>query len=102
EAGDTDGSSAMGAAEVATRAFNAVADDSAAAMLARRRKRVDRGLEAVEPMRLADPFDLKALVVVVTTQLARRRSIVACVPSPCRRQPDDPALGSPGQAAARD
>jgi hypothetical protein len=49
-----------------------VADDPDAAVLAGRRERVDRALEAVERVRFAVHRDLKCLVVLVTAGLAGR------------------------------
>src|SRR5918995_6668297 len=50
--------------------FQTVPDDTRAAMLAGRGKRVDRAFEAVECVRLAVHDDLKRLVVVVAAGFA--------------------------------
>ncbi len=50
----------------------AVADDSASATRTRRRKLVDRALEAVESVTTPLSSDLEGLVVIVTADLATR------------------------------
>ena len=67
----TFGSGAMGTAEEPPVRFDAVPDHTTAAMLAFRRKRVNRTFEAVEAMRRAVE-NLERLVVVVPAHLAAR------------------------------
>src|ERR671921_340209 len=63
---------AVRAAEHPLAGLDAVADDLAPAVLARRGHRVDRALERVERVRLAPALDRHGLVVLVATELACR------------------------------
>ena len=66
QSGATVGSRAMGATEDSISFFHVVADDSAAAMRALRRQRVDRALKAVEDMLLSLQNYFKKFVVVIS------------------------------------
>jgi hypothetical protein len=73
EAGDARFLGAVGAAEDPAVRLDAVADDLATAVAARRRERVDRALEAVEGVRgTVGGGHLKRLVVLVSAHLTGR------------------------------
>jgi hypothetical protein len=65
QAGDADHLGAMLAAEECAVLFQPVADDADAAVLARRRQRVDRAFETVEGVGGAVHAHLERLVVIV-------------------------------------
>src|SRR5215831_20368444 len=67
QAGYANGLGAMLAAEEGAVLLESVADDADAAVLAGRRQRMDRALEAVEGVGGTVHADLKRLVVVVST-----------------------------------
>ena len=60
----------MDAAEDLSVSFNAMTDDSAVAMRANRRQRVDRALEAVEGVVFAANDYFKCLVIFIFTNFA--------------------------------
>ncbi len=64
----------MGTAEDPAVRLDAVSDDLAPAVLARRREGVNRALEAVERVRRALDSNLEGLVVVVSADLAARHT----------------------------
>jgi len=61
---------AMNAAEDLSVCFNAVSDDSAVAMRANGRQRVDRALEAVEGVVFAANDYFKCLIIFISTNFA--------------------------------
>jgi len=64
------GARAVDAAEDFSVSFNAVSDDSAVAMRANRRQRVDRALEAIEGVMLPANDDFKRLVIFIFANFA--------------------------------
>jgi len=59
------------AAEETTADLDSMPDDSALAVLTNWRKSLDRTFEAIERMPCADSYQLKSLVIVITTNFAR-------------------------------
>jgi hypothetical protein len=64
----------MGATEDAISLFHVVADDSATAMDALRRQRVDRAFKAVEDMLLSSQNYFKGFVVIISTDFVSEAS----------------------------
>jgi len=57
-------------AEETTADLDSMPDDSALAVLTNRRKSLDRTFEAIERMPCAGSYQLKTLVIVITTNFA--------------------------------
>jgi hypothetical protein len=66
QTGAASGARAMGATEDAISFFHVMADDSATAMGAFRRQRVDRAFKAVEDMLLSSQNYFKRFVVIIS------------------------------------
>lgn len=65
----------MGATKDCVPSFHAVTDDLSTAPIALGRHDVDRTLEAVEDVRLAIPFNLECLVVIVPAMFASGHNV---------------------------
>src|SRR4029077_16045616 len=100
QAGDADHLGAMLAAEECAVLFQPVTDHADAAVLARRRQRVDRAFETVEGVGGAVHAHLECLVVIVSARftsghgslpLDRRRALHGHNPSPALPVPARPS-----------
>lgn len=69
----------MGAAEKRPAGFKSVPDNSASAMSALGRQRVDRAFEAIEVTRNAIDDDFQRLVVIIAAAFAGRASVAIAV-----------------------
>jgi len=80
--GDAPSTGAMGTAAEGALRFDAVADDSAPAVVADRRQLVDRALEAVEDVPRAQGNDLERQMVVVPAHFALRHGPLGLLGAP--------------------